>query len=501
MAYSRVNRTQSGMAAIEYVLQEIGHNGSEKRNEIVTAINMCSNIPYHQQMEKYWIRARVNHKMQIIRVIQSFSKKEFDPENPGDILKANLVGQEFARKHYPGRQILVCTQTDGKGSCVHNHILINDVSMIDNKGCTKEQYYHFSVRMWTDEVTEKYTVLDCGNGQQYADKLTKAEKIKLEKGEYCWKQDLRERITKSMDNAVSEEDFIKKLADNGVKAEKRYVEKRNEYYLLYTLLDLSKISEKDKKKRREFKIRAHKLGIDYGLEALDAAIESNKAEMQQNKLQSNTKKDYSDIGQALAADKGNADALNLQETKDKINSVSQNVSTAEIGENDYEPGRKKAGASASKNEETKAVVSPEVYEAPNENTKLNFNIPPINLNDILNDKEDEDKKENLHTVRKTVEPKCVIPDNTAEDSSKSVEISTKSTEQSASKKSVTEQVPKEASNEPVKAKKTHTRKPIFGNKASKNKPNNNNWKLPRLYKATGLTANIQPEQEDDEFSR
>ena len=283
MAYSRVNRTQLGMAAIEYVLQEIGHNGAEKRNEIVTAINMCSNIPYYQQMEKYWIRARANHKVQIIRVIQSFSKKEFDPENPDDILKANLVGQEFARKHYPGRQILVCTQTDGKGSCVHNHILINDVSMIDNKGCTKEQYYHFSVRMWTDEVTEKYTVLDYGNGQQYADKLTKAEKIKLEKGEYCWKQDLRERITKSMDNAVSEEDFIKKLADNGVKAEKRYVEKRNEYYLLYTLLDLSKISEKDKKKRREFKIRAHKLGIDYGLEALDAAIESNKAEMQQNK--------------------------------------------------------------------------------------------------------------------------------------------------------------------------------------------------------------------------
>ena len=166
--------------------------------------------------------------------------------------------------------------------------------------------------------------------------------------------------------------------------------------------------------------------------------------MQQNKLQSNTKKDYSDIGQALAADKGNADALNLQETKDKINSVSQNVSTAEIGENDYEPGRKEAGASASKNEKTKAVVSPAVYEAPNENTKLNFNIPPINLNDILNDKEDEDKKETLHTVRKVVESECVIPGNTAADGSKSVEISTKSTEQSASKKSGTEQAPKEA---------------------------------------------------------
>ena len=81
-------------------------------------------------------RARERHKIQIIHVIQSFSKNEFDPKNPEDIQKANLVGQEIVRKHYPGRQALVCTQTDVIGGCVHNHILINDVSMVDNKGCT-----------------------------------------------------------------------------------------------------------------------------------------------------------------------------------------------------------------------------------------------------------------------------------------------------------------------------------------------------------------------------
>lgn len=477
MAYSRVSRSQFGIADLEYVLQEIGHNGAENRNEIVTAINMCSNIPYHQQMAKYWIRARANHKTQIIRVIQSFSKKEFDPENPADILKANMVGQEFARKHYPDRQVLVGTQTDGKGGCIHNHILINDVSMTDNKGCTKKQYYHFTVRAWTDEITEKYTILDCGEGHQYADKLTRAEKIKLEKGEYCWKQDLRERITEAMESAVSEEVFIKKLADNDVKAEKKYLKKRNEYYLLYTLLDLSKISEKDKKKRQEFKIRARKLGIDYGLEALDAAIESNRAEMQQSKLQSNTKKDYTEVSQALAAEK-----LNLQETKDEIDSIPQNASMAESGENDYEPGRKKAGDSTSKNEETNAAVYPAVYETPNENTKLNFNIPPI----ILNDEEDEDKKETLHTVKKAVEPECVVTDNTAADGSKSAEISAKSTK---------------VSNEHPNGEKVHTRKPASGNKALKNKSNTNNWGLSRLYKAMGLTSNVQSEQDDDEFSR
>ncbi|MDE7295599.1 MAG: relaxase/mobilization nuclease domain-containing protein, partial [Oscillospiraceae bacterium] len=258
-----------------YVCKGSGHNGAEKRNEIETPINMCKKIKYHEQMEKYWSRARERHKIQIIHVIQSFSKNEFDPKNPEDIQKANLVGQELVRKHYPGKQALVCTQTDGIGGCVHNHILINDVSMEDNKGCTNKQYHFESVRMWTDEITEKYTVLDFGEGKQYANKFTKAEKTKRKKNVFCWKDELRKRISEEMESAVSEEDFIKKLADNDVEVKKRY--RKENYYLVYRLLDTSKISERDRKRRVEFKARDRKLGIDYGLVALDAAIESNKS--------------------------------------------------------------------------------------------------------------------------------------------------------------------------------------------------------------------------------
>lgn len=438
---------------------------------------MCSSIPYHLQMGKYWSRARANHKTQIIRVIQSFSKKEFAPENPADIQKANLIGQEFVRKYYPGRQALVCTQTDGIGGCVHNHILINDVSMIDNKGCTKEQYFHFSVRLWTDEITEKYTVLDFGEGKQYADKLTEAEKSKHKKDEYCWKDDLREHIAEAMESAVSEEDFIKRLADNGVKAEKRYRGKNNNYYLVYELLDISKISEGDRKRRVKFKVRDRKLGIDYGLEALNAAIEINNAE----KFSS----DKLSIASGVISENAYDDVKKIiSEEAEKIDSIQQHTPSDGAKGYDYEPSRKKESNFSSKNEETRAVVSPEVHEVSNENTKLNLNILPIFIEDILNDEESENKNKHLNIAS----------------GSKSVNASTEPIEQPMSTESETLKVPEEVSD---KDKKFPARKSVSDNKAMVSGNNiYTNWGSTKLSKAIELTKNIQyDQQDDDEFSR
>ena len=76
-------------------------------------------------------------------------------------------------EHFKGRQALVCTQIDGKKGYVHNHILINDVSMIDLKGCVKEQYYYKNIEIWTDEITQEYTILDLGekNAEEKAENI------------------------------------------------------------------------------------------------------------------------------------------------------------------------------------------------------------------------------------------------------------------------------------------------------------------------------------------
>lgn len=265
MAYTRITRAINGTSAIKYVLKGLGHDGSLNRNEMVTPINMHNGIGYEKQMNRYWRRARSNHKVQIIRIIQSFSKKEFDPNNPADILKANEIGQALVEEHYPGRQALVCTQTDGKGGCVHNHILVNDVSMVDGKGCCKYQYYQPNVMPWTDEITSRYTILDYGDKNR--EKLTQAERAKRENGEYSYKDEIRERVASAMQLSSCEEDFFQKLADDGVSAVKKYSKKKGEHYV-YVLVDTSKIPEEAKLPNHKLHIRSYNLGTAYGPEAL-----------------------------------------------------------------------------------------------------------------------------------------------------------------------------------------------------------------------------------------
>ncbi len=270
MAYTRITRTKNGAAAIAYALSGTGHNGAAKRNEMVTPIKMRNSIDYGKQMNRYWRRARVNHKVQIVRIIQSFSNEEFDPNNPEDILKANEVGQCLVEEHYPGRQALVCTQTDGKGRCIHNHILINDVSMIDGKGCRKYQYHQPDVMPWTDEITSRYTILDEGN--KNSENHTQAERAKREKGAYSYKDDIRERVAKAMKSCSSEGDFLQKLSDLGVNTVKKYSKKTGEHYV-YELVDTSEIPADAKLPNHQLKARSYKLGNAYGPQALKEHLE------------------------------------------------------------------------------------------------------------------------------------------------------------------------------------------------------------------------------------
>lgn len=270
MAYTRITRTRNGAAAIAYALNGTGHNGSLNRNEMVTPIKMQNGIEYWKQMNRYWRRARVNHKVQIIRIIQSFSKKEFDPNNPEDVLKANEVGQALVEEHYPGRQALFCTQTDGKGGCIHNHILINDVSMIDGKGCCKYQYHQPDVMPWTDEITSRYTNLDQGN--KNSENLTQAERTMRGKAAYSYKDDIRKRVAKAMKDCSSEETFLQKLADLGVNTVKKSSKKHGEYFT-YELVDTSKIPDDAKLPNHQLKARSYKLGSAYGPQALKEHLE------------------------------------------------------------------------------------------------------------------------------------------------------------------------------------------------------------------------------------
>ncbi len=268
MAYSRVTRTHDGRSALLYAEgKDKGHNNKEFRNAFISYVNMVNGTPAHEQMQRYWSKARPNHKVQVLRIIQSFSVNEFDPDSREDILKANELGREFAKEYYDGRQSAIFTQIDGKSGLVHNHILVNDVHMENYKGCKKHEYFYKTIEDWTNAVTSKYTTLDFGKKNK--EKVTQIERAKLEKGEYVWKEDLRTRVRKAMEETDAKEDFMENLKRNGISAVERKSKKYGDYYT-YELVDLSKVPEGAKLPNHgNLKARSYKLGASYSPEALN----------------------------------------------------------------------------------------------------------------------------------------------------------------------------------------------------------------------------------------
>ena len=263
MAYTRVTRTANGHGALMYAYGKgKGHNGSDVRNDLIANVNILPGVPAEIQMQKYWNRARANHKTQVIRVVQSFSVRELNPDEPADILTANMIGQEFVQKYYPDRQAVVFTQTDGKSGLIHNHIIISDTDMTSSKGCDKQQYYQPTLAKWTDEIAGQYFELDFGD-TTVPDKTTQTERAKRALGEYVWKDDLKSRITEAMNESESEEDWIRNLPAHGVNIEVHDSKKRGKYYT-YELMDTDGFG--DKKIPQNLKSRSYKLGTLYDAE-------------------------------------------------------------------------------------------------------------------------------------------------------------------------------------------------------------------------------------------
>ena len=130
--------------SLEYLMFEHTESGSPVRNAegdmimreqfLLDGIN-CN--PYSYDKECEMLNAQV-HKNQKYSDIKSHHYIiSFDPaDNADGKLTAELaheLGMRFARKHFPGHQILVCTHTDGHNESgnIHVHIIFNSVRKLD----------------------------------------------------------------------------------------------------------------------------------------------------------------------------------------------------------------------------------------------------------------------------------------------------------------------------------------------------------------------------------
>lgn len=63
-------------------------------------------------------------EVEVAHYRQSFSDKEFSPDDPHDVQKVNDLGYELAKEMHPNADCLVVTHLDGVGRKPHNHILV-----------------------------------------------------------------------------------------------------------------------------------------------------------------------------------------------------------------------------------------------------------------------------------------------------------------------------------------------------------------------------------------
>lgn len=66
------------------------HNENEMRNQLITGVNLVDGVSYLEQMQMYWNKAREGYETQVLRIVQSFSRKLLDSDNP-DIVATEVV--------------------------------------------------------------------------------------------------------------------------------------------------------------------------------------------------------------------------------------------------------------------------------------------------------------------------------------------------------------------------------------------------------------------------
>lgn len=121
--------TRSADALINYALDDKPEQKGERYVMASGVGGMLVSVAKQQMRDvrKKWGKDKPGAFVQAYHVIQSFAKDELDPEEPDDWLTAQKLGTALAEERFPGRQVLVVTQRDGRTGCVHNHLVANSI--------------------------------------------------------------------------------------------------------------------------------------------------------------------------------------------------------------------------------------------------------------------------------------------------------------------------------------------------------------------------------------
>ena len=286
MPYTRITKTKSASASIDYLRgHDKGHNGYLLRNQMMSGVNMLPDgaMPFEVQMAKLLRHKSSRNKTEGWRVIQSFGPGELNPDEPSDVAKAHEIGIRLAEEMWPGFEVAVFTQSDGKGHKLHNHLFVCNVNKETYKGCDHNQTFHPRIQEKSDEICGQF--FDIHEPEKADEKVPRTVRAKREinaqrvpEGEepiYIWQDDLKSRISEAALEATDFESFQEELISRGVEIDiKQPTKKHPERVITYELVDTTKFDEAEKIPRN-LKCRSYKLGADYEYPRLEEQFKDN----------------------------------------------------------------------------------------------------------------------------------------------------------------------------------------------------------------------------------
>lgn len=197
MATTKLGNTKSASRAINY---------AEKRAEEKSGLN-CD-IDYAKSSFKQ-TRALYGKEngIQAHTVIQSFKPGEVTPE------QCNQLGLELAKKIASNHQVAVYTHTDKEH--VHNHIVINSIDLETGRKYQSNKQQRNFVKQANDDICREHG-LSVPERDTAKLRYTQAEKSLIEKDQFSWKDDLREKIEHAKEHTSDFKSFSEHLEKSGI---------------------------------------------------------------------------------------------------------------------------------------------------------------------------------------------------------------------------------------------------------------------------------------------
>ena len=137
--------------------------------------------------------------------------QSFNPDDEISVEKAHEIGKEWIEKNIKGHQIYMVTHIDKNH--IHNHFLINSVSIEDGKKLQISPKKLEKMKIESNKICEREHLTKI-NLDKKRDALKTDGEYRIEKrGQETWKGELREVIELELNNSNNLEEFIKNLKE------------------------------------------------------------------------------------------------------------------------------------------------------------------------------------------------------------------------------------------------------------------------------------------------